>query len=82
MNVAYLLPVVARAFFVATPETEPSEVTTHPGPGLTANKGSSINEAPGFCLVALCLTAVGCLALFFFADSLYQLLTPIVIVNP
>jgi len=80
LNVAYLLPVVARAFFVAAPETEPSEVTTHPGPGLTANSGSSINEAPGFCLVALCLTAVGCLALFFFADTLYQLLTPIV--NP
>ncbi len=48
------------------------------GTVLGANGGSSIKEAPVFCLVALCATAAGCLVLFFFADDLYQLLTPIV----
>ena len=83
LNVAYLMPVVARAFFVAAPETGPSSAAAHQGHEVRrAKAGSSINEAPGFCLVALCVTAAGCVALFFFADTLYQLLTPIVNVNP
>jgi multicomponent Na+:H+ antiporter subunit D len=76
------MPVVARAFFVAAPETGPSSAAAHQGHEVRAKDGSSINEAPGFCLVALCVTAAGCLALFFFADTIYQLLTPIVNVNP
>ena len=31
-----------------------------------------------FCLLALGTTAVGCVVLFFYADKLYRLLTPIV----
>ncbi len=30
-----------------------------------------------FCVVPLCITAAGCLALFFFADQVYQLLAPL-----
>jgi len=80
LNVAYLMPIVARAFFVAPSETGPSDDDEGAlqGTVLEANGGSSIKEAPTFCLVALCATAAGCLALFFFADELYQLLTPIV----
>ncbi|PPR24663.1 MAG: hypothetical protein CFH40_00744, partial [Alphaproteobacteria bacterium MarineAlpha10_Bin3] len=37
----------------------------------------AIKEAPVFCLIALCLTAAGCIVLFFQADRLYQLLRPI-----
>ncbi|MCH8333678.1 30S ribosomal protein S17 [Candidatus Sumerlaeota bacterium] len=31
-----------------------------------------MREAPWLCVVPLCLTALGCLALFFFADPLYR----------
>ena len=63
LNIAYLMPVVARAFFVPLPADRPD-------PG--------IQEAPLFCLVPLCLTALGCFALFFMADGLYELLAPLV----
>lgn len=63
LNVAYLMPIVARAFFSA-----PASGTAGPAP---------IREAPVFCVVPLCLTALGCLALFFGADEIYRLLSPI-----
>ena len=63
LNVAYLMPIVARAFFAA-PAFGPA------GP-------TPIREAPAFCVVPLCLTALGCLALFFGADEIYRLLAPI-----
>jgi len=59
LNVAYLLPIVARGFFApSTNET-------------------GIREAPLACVVPLCLTALGCVLLFFSADALYTLLAPI-----
>lgn len=63
LNIAYLMPIAARAFFSA-------------GPAHGAHEG--LHEAPLLCLVPLCLTALGCIALFFFADPLYQLIAPIV----
>jgi len=62
LNVAYLMPVVARGFFSSNGQTE--------GP-------NRIHEAPLFCLVPLCFTAVACVLLFFFADDLYRLILPI-----
>ena len=53
---------VARGFFARTP---------------AGQQGGGIKEAPVFCVVPLCITAFGCLALFFFADDLFQLLLPI-----
>ncbi len=81
LNVAYLLSIVARAFFVAPPESAvigdgAAGAVQGTAPG--ANGGSSIKEAPTLCLVALCTTAVGCLVLFFCADEVYRLLLPIV----
>ena len=38
---------------------------------------SGIKEAPFFCVLPLCLTALGCLLLFFYADFVYSLLAPI-----
>jgi multicomponent Na+:H+ antiporter subunit D len=38
---------------------------------------SGINEAPMFCVVPICFTAVSCVALFFFADEIYRLLATI-----
>ncbi len=63
LNVAYLLPVVGRGYF-SRPEGDTGEKPV-------------IKEAPRFCLVPLCLTACGCLVMFFYADQLYQLLRPI-----
>ena len=39
---------------------------------------AAIREAPLWCVVPLCLTAAGCVVLFFFADSVYALLHPLV----
>ena len=63
LNVAYLLPVVGRGYF-SRPDGEGDEKP-------------AIKEAPLFCLIPLCLTAFGCLVMFFYADQLYQLLRPI-----
>jgi multicomponent Na+:H+ antiporter subunit D len=62
LNVAYLMPIVARGFF------RPSD---------SAEESDGIKEAPVFCVVPLCISALGCIALFFFADDLYNLLLPL-----
>jgi multicomponent Na+:H+ antiporter subunit D len=64
LNVAYLVPVAARGFFCSGPA---SENAGHP----------AVSEAPLFCVVPLCITAAGCVLLFFYADALYALLAPI-----
>jgi multicomponent Na+:H+ antiporter subunit D len=71
LNVAYLVPIAVRGFLGPAPD----------GP-LPAAAGAAaprvrIREAPMFCVVPLTLTALGCIALFFFADPLYRLLEPI-----
>ncbi|MDJ0942017.1 MAG: monovalent cation/H+ antiporter subunit D family protein [Kiloniellales bacterium] len=65
LNVAYLMPIVARAFFLPPPESASSAAV-------------GIREAPMFCVVPLSITALGCLALFFYADSVYDFLTLLV----
>ncbi len=62
LNIAYLLPIPVRGFFSAPDEAA--------GP-------VQIKEAPLFCLVPLCFTAVGGIVLFFGAEWLYQLLAPL-----
>jgi multicomponent Na+:H+ antiporter subunit D len=64
LNVAYLVPVAARGFFRDGPAFENSG---HP----------AVSEAPLFCVIPLCITAAGCVLLFFYADALYTLLSPI-----
>ncbi len=63
LNIAYLMPIPIRGFFSAPPVDSPS---------------SGIREAPLFCVVPLCLTAVGCIVLFFFAGEIARLLEPLV----
>ena len=62
LNVAYLLPIVARGFFLAD-----EKGTEEP----------AFKEAPLFCVLPLCLSAAGCIALFFFASDLFDLLLPL-----
>jgi len=38
---------------------------------------SNLREAPLLCVVPLCLTAIGCVLLFFFVEPLFQLLEPL-----
>lgn len=57
LNVAYLIPIVMRAFFRAPADAKPGEVI-------------AIQEAPIFCVIPICITAFGCLLLFFFADTI------------
>ena len=65
LNVAYLIPVAARAFVAGGPEAAGGQ------------GGEAIREAPAFCVAPLCLTAFGCLALFFAADDIAAFLAPI-----
>ena len=62
LNIAYLLPIPVRAFF------DRSE----------ADAGEGIREAPVACVVALVITALGCLALFLNPDPLYALMSQVV----
>jgi multicomponent Na+:H+ antiporter subunit D len=61
LNVGYLLPIVARAFFL-------------PAPGAETGSQSGIEEAPVACLIALCATALLSFALFFLAGPIENLL--------
>jgi multicomponent Na+:H+ antiporter subunit D len=70
LNVAYLMPIVAAAFF--QPDGDPAAQSVG-----AAAAPTGIKEAPLPCLIPLCLTALGCIALFFFADQIYAFLTPI-----
>ena len=61
LSVAYLLPIVARAFFLPLPQAEVVTPVT-------------MEEAPLPCLIALCFTAGLTIALFFLAGTLETLL--------
>ncbi|MEM7173068.1 MAG: proton-conducting transporter membrane subunit [Pseudomonadota bacterium] len=79
LNVAYLLPLVARGFFLS-PEGEepvPQSLGAAANPHFKADK-PRIKEAPLLCVLPLCFTAFGCLVLFFYADEIYRLLRPLV----
>ncbi|MEO1542922.1 MAG: monovalent cation/H+ antiporter subunit D family protein [Pseudomonadota bacterium] len=60
LNVAYLMPIVARAFFKPPPDAAP----------ITPVR---MAEAPLACVVPICITAVGCLVLFFMAEPVAEL---------
>jgi multicomponent Na+:H+ antiporter subunit D len=64
LNIAYLLPIPIRGFFGSPPA------------GGAAAAG--IKEAPWPCLLAIGITSLGCLLLFFFPDPVYRLLQLIV----
>ena len=66
LNVGYLLPIVARAFFKPLPQQSP------------ASQSKDLSEAPLLCVIPLCITALGCFVLFFFAGEVIDLLRPIV----
>jgi len=84
LSIGYLMPVVYRAFFFE-PDPDDHHHDHHdehhsdghdghePKDGFWAN----INEAPILCVAPLCLTALGCIALFFLAPHIYNLVITI-----
>ena len=66
LNVAYLLPIPFRGFF-GDPPANPGD-----------DHGAGIKEAPWPCLVAITVTSLGCLLLFFYPDPVYDLLKQII----
>lgn len=68
LAIGYLMPIVARAFFAPSPPGEPK----HRG-----HRTRRFDDAPLLCVVAPCVTAIGCLMLFVFADAVADLLRPI-----
>jgi multicomponent Na+:H+ antiporter subunit D len=78
LNVAYFVPIVARAYFMPAPNVDLAvarPVGAAPAPA--REPSDAIREAPLFCLIPLSVTAAGCVALFFFAGAIYDLLAPI-----
>lgn len=64
LSIAYLLPIPIRAFYSASADDasgEPSAV--------------QIKEAPMFCLLAMIISASGCLLLFIYPQPLYELVS-------
>ena len=89
LNVAYLIPIVVRAFYNdPDPKTHDDHddhghdatAAHHPGDAGASNqwKIGKFEEAPLVCVGAICLTAFGCIALFFYADIIYRFLLPII----
>jgi multicomponent Na+:H+ antiporter subunit D len=73
LSIGYLMPVVGRAFFFAPKPAAHGHGDDH-GHGAPTE---GIHEAPILCVIPLCMTAFGCLLLFFFSSDLQALLAPI-----
>ncbi len=72
LNVAYLLPIFARGFFSPATGTG-SRALNAPGPWR-----QKLAEAPLFCVLPPCITALGCLVLFFYSGEIQAFLSPLV----
>ncbi|WP_334129324.1 proton-conducting transporter transmembrane domain-containing protein [Sneathiella sp.] len=76
LNIAYLMPVVIRGFFL--PPRADTAAAPLPGQEKSDFSWEDIREAPLFCVLPPVLTAAGCIALFFLADPLVRLIEPVV----
>lgn len=61
LSIGYLMPIVVRAFFRPLP----------------AGEQDGLKEAPLLMLLPICLTALACFVIFFYADFVYRLLAPV-----
>ena len=74
LNIAYLMPVVARGFLLPPKgERDGDAPPTAPSPDGLAPAPVAIREAPLACVIPLSLTAAGCVILFFYADAVLAL---------
>ncbi|MFP6639740.1 MAG: proton-conducting transporter membrane subunit [Myxococcota bacterium] len=78
LSVAYLMPVVGRAFlFAPQPLEGASAAADTAASGQLSEQGSwwaNVREAPLLCVAPLSATAIGCVVLFFYAPEIYDLL--------
>lgn len=72
LNIVYLLPVAIRGFYCKPAADD------HPHHDGHAGSGARIQEAPLFCLIPICATALGCVALFFLFGDLAAFLDPLI----
>jgi multicomponent Na+:H+ antiporter subunit D len=89
LNVAYLVPIVVRGFFSASEpdahhDHHDDDHNDHGGGTAPGDAGGPNNwkfrgytEAPAACVGALAFTATGCIVLFFYADALFDFLSPL-----
>ncbi|MEQ8193516.1 MAG: proton-conducting transporter membrane subunit [Rhodospirillales bacterium] len=78
LAIGYLLPVVVRGFLKPVPVTTNRDhadlsASDHKHDDIAA-EDMGIREAPLSCLLAMAVSSAGCLLLFFFADSLFEML--------
>ncbi|PHQ70449.1 MAG: cation:proton antiporter [Sneathiella sp.] len=76
LNVAYLLPIVARGFFY--PPLGQTDPPVAVGYEKSDFSWKDIKEAPFFCVLPPVLTAFLCIVLFFLADPIVRMIEPIV----
>ncbi len=69
LNIAYFMPIVANAWFAPM-------AAKSAGAMAVPTENRKLREAPLFCLIPVCLTAVGCLALFVLASDVQTFLAP------
>ena len=79
LNIAYLMPLVARGFFAEAKDNAKILKETHSEKVNFWNgvRIGNIREAPPFCIFAMAITSTGCILLFFYADKIYRLLAPV-----
>jgi multicomponent Na+:H+ antiporter subunit D len=68
LSLAYLLPIPGTAFFM------PPRRANTLGAAAAEPLPVAIAEAPLLCLLPICATALGCIALFFFGNAIYDFL--------
>jgi multicomponent Na+:H+ antiporter subunit D len=71
LNVAYLVPIFARGFF------SPASGTGSKALNANVPWREKIAEAPLLVVVPPCITALGCIVLFFYADVIVEFIAPI-----
>jgi len=77
LNVAYLMPIVVRAFFRPPDPDDHGHGHGHEAaaPAEGGSMWSRMQEAPWLCVVPLCFTALACFVLFFAPDAVETLLS-------
>jgi len=80
LNVIYLLSIPVQAFYMS-PETDGGKAIGDNETGFETSsakiKWGALKEAPLFCVLPPVITAAAAFILFFFADPLYQYLSPL-----
>jgi len=84
LNVIYLLSIPVQAFYMspaeegAKPQGANEAGANESGRGGAGIQWGALKEAPILCLAPPLVTAAGAFLLFFFADPLYEFLTPMI----